>query len=384
MVILGSPTAEQRSAEDILSEAPGQRLFKTAEEVTSIPETRQLWEDAAGLRATTGLKTPDALHAAAAILAQFTLFITNNYDFCRLEGLPVVLHKPQLDATDLPHRGPLMTTHMRALFRIPGPSQADIEAFHNDGYIAYPDVFTDGAREALIDEIEELDHVRAYIQQLKTGAAEQKPYFIRPWNDRGPYADRLIDDPFITALLQATIGDDYHFCHSALNIAPRGAPPLRYHQDHHHWRHENPVNLAERDKYYIQVLYYLNGFSLGDRNLKVIAGSHKVAPTQDATPERMLAGELDAEAGRPLEEKRLELPPGSMVYINARIFHAVEPKPADSKQPYRFFNIDIFKEAGPPHRYTQEIPPEWIARAGPQRKKLFKREAYSEGCWDPR
>lgn len=33
VVILGSSTAEQRSAVDILSEAPGQRLFKTAEEV---------------------------------------------------------------------------------------------------------------------------------------------------------------------------------------------------------------------------------------------------------------------------------------------------------------------------------------------------------------
>ena len=77
----------------------------------------------------------------------------------------------------------------------------------------------------------------------------------------------------------------------------------------------------------MQILYYLNGFTLGDRNLKIIPGSHLVAPTEDATPDRMLAGEFDTEAGRPLREKRLELPPGSMVYINARIFHAVEPKP---------------------------------------------------------
>ena len=275
-----------------------------------------------------------------------------------------------------------MTTNMRSLFRIPGPSQADIDSFHHDGYIAYPDVFVDEAREALVAEIEVLDEVRGYLRQLEDNTDEPKPYFVRPWNDRGPYADQLIDDPFIASLLQDTIGSDYHFCHSALNIALRGAPPLRFHQDHHHWKHENPVNLAERDRYYVQILYYLNGFTLGDRNLKVIPGSHRVAPTEDATPEKMLAGKFDAEAGRPLEEKRLELPPGSMVYINARIFHAVEAKPADSTQPYRIFNIDIFKEAGPPHRYTQEIPAEWIARAGPARKKLFMREAYTEGCWD--
>ena len=284
-----------------------------------------------------------------------------------------------------------MATDLKSLFRIPGPSQSDIESFHNDGYIAFPDVFTDHARDSLINEIEGLNQVREYVTHLKSNRGEPQAYFIRPWNERGPYSDQLIDDPFITALLTATIGGDYHFCHSALNIAPRGIGPIRYHQDHHHWKHENPVNLAERDKYYVQILYYLNGFSLGDRNLKVIPGSHRIAPTEDAAPDRLpadefpfrlLAGEFDSEAGRPLREKRLELPPGSMAYINARIYHGVEPKPIDSPQPYRIFNIDIFKEAGPPHRYTQEIPAEWIDRANPARKRLFMREAYTEGCWN--
>ena len=274
-----------------------------------------------------------------------------------------------------------MATDLNSLFRLSGPSQADIDAFHNDGYIVFADVFTDGAREYLIKEIEELVQVRKYVRELESHRGEPKAYFIRPWNARGRYTDQLIDDPFIASLLRATIGDDYHFCHSALNIAPRGIGPIRYHQDHHHWKHENAVNLAERDRYYVQILYYLNGFTHGDRNLKVIPGSHRVAPTQAATPEQMLAGAFDAEAGRPLREKRLSLPPGSMVYINARIFHAVEAKPSESPQPYRIFNIDIFKEAGPPHRYTQEIPTEWMARANPARKKLFMREAYTEGCW---
>ena len=283
-----------------------------------------------------------------------------------------------------------MTNECDSLFRIPGPSEADLDSFHDDGFIVFPNVFTDHARECLISEIEGLGQVRDYVDQLQSLEGDPKAFFIRPWNDRGPYSDRLIDDPFISALLTATIGPEFHFCHSALNIAPRGIGPLRYHQDHHHWKHENPVNLAERDKYYVQILYYLNGFTLGDRNLKVIPGSHLIAPTEDASPDRqaadafprrLLAGEFDAQAGRPLREKRLELPPGSLVYINARIYHAVEPKPLDSPQPYRIFNIDIFKEAGPPHRHTQEIPADWIASADPARKKLFMREAYTEGCW---
>ena len=95
----------------------------------------------------------------------------------------------------------------------------------------------------------------------------------------------------------------------------------------------------------------------------------------------MLAGDYDAEAGCKLEELRLEVEPGSMVYINARIFHAVEAKPIDSPQPYRIFNIDIFKEAGPPHRYTQEVPTKWIEGADNYRKKLFLRDAYTDDCW---
>lgn len=276
-----------------------------------------------------------------------------------------------------------VTTKLDSLFRLSAPSQADIDSFHNNGYIAYPDVFTDDGREGLIEEItQRFEPVRQYLEAMNNDGDKPRPYFIRPWNDRGEYSDRLIDDPFITAVIQATIGEAYHFCHSALNIAPRGVGPLQYHQDHHHWKHENPVNLAERDNYYIQILYYPNGFTRGDRNLKVIPGSHKVAPTKEATPDRMLAGDFDREAGCELKEKRLELPPGSMVYINARIFHAVEPKPLDSPQPYRIFAIDIFKEAGPPHRYTQHIPDEWMANATPFRRKLFDREGYTEGCWN--
>ena len=274
-----------------------------------------------------------------------------------------------------------MKTRLESLFRPSGPSAADIDSFHSDGCIVYPDVFTDEARAGLIDEIEQLAPVSQYIRGLDEQADGGTAFFVRPWNDRGPCGDRLIDDPFVSALLQATIGNDYHFCHSALSIAPRGTAAIPYHQDHHHWKHDNPVNHAERGRYYIQVLYYLNGFALGDRSLRVIAGSHRVAPTEEATPERMLAGEFDAEAGRKLEETRFALPPGSMVYINARIFHAVEEKPVDSPQPYRIFNIDIFKGAGPPHRYTQEIPTAWMERASPQRRKLFMRKAYSEGCW---
>jgi hypothetical protein len=273
---------------------------------------------------------------------------------------------------------------MNSIFRIDAPSPEDLAVFYKDGYVAFPDVFTQVGLAGLIDEILSCDSVKEYLRSLSNARSTQedpKVYFVRPWNNRGPWADRLIDAPLVTALLRATIGPEYHFCHSALNIAPRGAKRIGLHQDHHHWFHQNPVNLAERDKWYIQILYYPNGFTRGDRSLLVIPGSHRVSPTEAATPERLLAGEFDDEAGRKLVLFPLELPPGSMVYLNARVFHGVEPKPLDSPQAFRLFAIDIFKEAGPPHRYTQAIPPEWLKRASPERKRRFQREPYSPECW---
>jgi|GEM_PF-404192 hypothetical protein len=271
-----------------------------------------------------------------------------------------------------------------SLFRKTSPSTDELAAFDQDGYIAYPDIFTDEARTGLIKEIQAYKPVADFLALDDHGRSKKGnpyAYFERPWNDRKTWSDQFIDDPFITTLLQSTIGPEYHFCHSALNIALPGSKAIGFHQDHHHWFHENPVNLAEREKYYIQILYYPNGFKKGDRSLSIIPGSHRVSPAKEVTAEKLLAGDFDEQAGRALRSEQLDLAPGSLVYINARMFHAVEPKPMDSLQPYRIFFIDIFKEAGPPHRYTQDIPQEWMERATPARRTLFERDPYTETCW---
>lgn len=58
---------------------------------TCLPITQQMLEDAAQLRAATGLRTPDAIHAATALKAGCTLFVTNDSAFRRVTGLPVVV-----------------------------------------------------------------------------------------------------------------------------------------------------------------------------------------------------------------------------------------------------------------------------------------------------
>ena len=50
-----------------------------------------VFEDAARIRAYTGLATPDSLHAATALRAGCALFVTNDTGFRRVEGLPIVV-----------------------------------------------------------------------------------------------------------------------------------------------------------------------------------------------------------------------------------------------------------------------------------------------------
>lgn len=66
------------------------RAFLSAQEVTLLPATLPLWEQAARLRGL-GLKTPDALHAATALGQQCALFITNDPIFRRVPNLTVVV-----------------------------------------------------------------------------------------------------------------------------------------------------------------------------------------------------------------------------------------------------------------------------------------------------
>lgn len=56
-----------------------------------LPITQLVLREAAQLRATTRLRTPDALHAATALLAGCKLFITNDAGFRSVAGLSLLI-----------------------------------------------------------------------------------------------------------------------------------------------------------------------------------------------------------------------------------------------------------------------------------------------------
>ena len=66
-------------------------LLQNSPDVSMLPVTQAVLERAASIRATTGLKTPDAIHAATALLAGCALFVTNDPPFRRITDLSASL-----------------------------------------------------------------------------------------------------------------------------------------------------------------------------------------------------------------------------------------------------------------------------------------------------
>ncbi len=69
-----------------------------SEPMQLVPINQSILRQAANLRATTNLKTPDAIHAATAIAADCDLLIINDKGFRNLDNLPVVILSEVLDS----------------------------------------------------------------------------------------------------------------------------------------------------------------------------------------------------------------------------------------------------------------------------------------------
>lgn len=62
-----------------------------SENMQLVPISQSILRQAANLRATTNLKTPDAIHAATALSVNCNQFITNDKGFRNVLGLPVII-----------------------------------------------------------------------------------------------------------------------------------------------------------------------------------------------------------------------------------------------------------------------------------------------------
>ena len=72
-------------------EALFRELLLNSEEVRLIPIDLDIVERAASIRAGTGMKTPDAIHAATGLQIGCAGFVTNDPGFRRVANLPVIV-----------------------------------------------------------------------------------------------------------------------------------------------------------------------------------------------------------------------------------------------------------------------------------------------------
>ena len=77
--------------EDVSTATIFRIVLRHSPDVRMFPISQAVLEESARLRATHGLKTPDALHAATAVMDNCALFLTNDPAFRRVPGLNVVV-----------------------------------------------------------------------------------------------------------------------------------------------------------------------------------------------------------------------------------------------------------------------------------------------------
>jgi predicted nucleic acid-binding protein len=89
LILMESLVIPLRNKDTLLVNAYEELLL--SEQMQLIPIDRAILRQAANLRATTNLKTPDAIHAATAISVNCDLFLTNDKGFRHLSSLPTVI-----------------------------------------------------------------------------------------------------------------------------------------------------------------------------------------------------------------------------------------------------------------------------------------------------
>ena len=95
LVVTESLTGPLRDGNQALIAAYEEVLNGT--EVQLIPVSRDILREAAGVRARSSLRTPDAIHAATALRADCVAFITNDLSFRSIKSLPVQILKDLVD-----------------------------------------------------------------------------------------------------------------------------------------------------------------------------------------------------------------------------------------------------------------------------------------------
>jgi hypothetical protein len=196
------------------------------------------------------------------------------------------------------------------------PFGADERAqLDKDGHLVLPGLLTPDSRERLTASL-------SHIQSLLPGDEEHRPNHYCAEYDK--YLASLIDHPQMLDLARRVLGEDIRFDHCVSLNRPGGNDGSRWHS---HGYSEQDAALG-----FVRIFFYVNGFEMGDGNLKVVPGSHlhrdpAVSAVDDGElREGWMSGRTHPVTGQPLDIEELEAPQGSVALMWTHAAHGVNAR----------------------------------------------------------
>jgi len=206
-------------------------------------------------------------------------------------------------------------------------TEQDIQAFHRDGYLICPDVFTRDEVKVLNDEVSDIikNHLdRPEVSLEKHGKTPRLIYGADRYSD--PFA-ALVRHPRWLNPAKAILDSDVYI--HQLRINPKAAfqgGSFWWHQDFSTWHFEDgmPTSNALMIAVFLDDIHTING------PLMVIPGSHRYGEIQQRVPNQDSTGytimDIDPDVVSDLADKGGIVPltgsAGSIMFMHCNLMHA--------------------------------------------------------------
>lgn len=215
-------------------------------------------------------------------------------------------------------------------------STQDKEKLDRDGHFVLPGLLLPETCERLTQS---LSAIEALVE-----AGVKDPLPNRNAAEYDSYLESLIAHPQLLRLARQALGDDIRFDHCVTLNRPSGNGGVRWHS--HEYAEDDP-RLG-----FLRIFFYVNGFELGNGNLKAVPGSHlyrdqKISAETDSDLHTgWLAGKHHALTGEPLQIEALAVPPATVILMWTHAAHAVNPRLPAS--PTRWAVVYAYRNPGRP------------------------------------
>lgn len=149
-----------------------------------------------------------------------------------------------------------------------GLSTAQVQAYHDNGFIVVADVFS----AAEVEELRAAEGSPAIQQKLEADGIKTKTVHLLELTTRHPAFHRLACDPRIVARITPLLGADIQLQHSKLatKSVTKGTGEFGWHQDIMFYPHTNTSLLS--------VFVYLDDATPENGCMSMLKGSHKLGP----------------------------------------------------------------------------------------------------------